>query len=91
MRSLPWLDVLHVQSRPQPQFGLHRQEEVHAPARVMPAQVFARRPAKRIAVDDSKIKIGLPEVTLGLLPGGGGVTRAVRKFGLQTALVRGFQ
>lgn len=41
----------------------------------------------RIAVDDSKIKIGLPEVTLGLLPGGGGVTRAVRKFGLQNALM----
>ena len=41
----------------------------------------------RIAVDDPKIKIGLPEVTLGLLPGGGGVTRAVRKFGLQTALM----
>ncbi|MFC5729252.1 MULTISPECIES: 3-hydroxyacyl-CoA dehydrogenase NAD-binding domain-containing protein [Nocardioides] len=41
----------------------------------------------RIAVDDSRIKIGLPEVTLGLLPGGGGVTRAVRKFGLQSALM----
>lgn len=41
----------------------------------------------RIVVDDSKIKIGLPEVTLGLLPGGGGVTRSVRKFGLQTALM----
>ncbi|WP_258236276.1 3-hydroxyacyl-CoA dehydrogenase NAD-binding domain-containing protein [Nocardioides campestrisoli] len=41
----------------------------------------------RIAVDDSKIKIGLPEATLGLLPGGGGVTRTVRMFGLQTALM----
>ncbi len=41
----------------------------------------------RIVVDDSSVKIGLPEVTLGLLPGGGGVTRAVRKFGLQTALM----
>ncbi len=41
----------------------------------------------RIVVDDSRIKIGLPEVTLGLLPGGGGVTRAVRKFGLQNALM----
>jgi 3-hydroxyacyl-CoA dehydrogenase/enoyl-CoA hydratase/3-hydroxybutyryl-CoA epimerase len=41
----------------------------------------------RIVVDDSRIKIGLPEVTLGLLPGGGGVTRAVRKFGLQSALM----
>ncbi|WP_370291239.1 3-hydroxyacyl-CoA dehydrogenase NAD-binding domain-containing protein [Nocardioides sp.] len=41
----------------------------------------------RIAVNDSKIKIGLPEASLGLLPGGGGVTRAVRKWGLQTALM----
>ncbi len=41
----------------------------------------------RIAVDDSRIKIGLPEATLGLLPGGGGVTRTVRMFGLQTALM----
>ncbi|MBM9459875.1 enoyl-CoA hydratase/isomerase family protein [Nocardioides sp. zg-536] len=41
----------------------------------------------RIVVNDPKTKIGLPEVTLGLLPGGGGVTRAVRKFGLQSALM----
>ncbi|TWG93219.1 3-hydroxyacyl-CoA dehydrogenase/enoyl-CoA hydratase/3-hydroxybutyryl-CoA epimerase [Nocardioides sp. J9] len=41
----------------------------------------------RIVVNDSKIKLGLPEATLGLLPGGGGVTRAVRKWGLQTALM----
>jgi 3-hydroxyacyl-CoA dehydrogenase/enoyl-CoA hydratase/3-hydroxybutyryl-CoA epimerase len=40
----------------------------------------------RIAVDDSRVEIGVPEVTLGLLPGGGGVTRTVRMFGLQTAL-----
>src|SRR6478735_5525709 len=31
-------------------------------------------------------EIGLPEVTLGLLPGGGGVVRTVRMLGLQTAL-----
>ncbi|GAA4669121.1 3-hydroxyacyl-CoA dehydrogenase NAD-binding domain-containing protein [Nocardioides nanhaiensis] len=41
----------------------------------------------RILVDDSSVKVGLPEATLGLLPGGGGVTRTVRKFGLQTALM----
>ncbi|MCR1785224.1 enoyl-CoA hydratase/isomerase family protein [Nocardioides carbamazepini] len=41
----------------------------------------------RILVNDSKVKVGLPEATLGLLPGGGGVTRAVRKWGLQTALM----
>jgi 3-hydroxyacyl-CoA dehydrogenase/enoyl-CoA hydratase/3-hydroxybutyryl-CoA epimerase len=31
-------------------------------------------------------EIGLPEVTLGLLPGGGGVVRTVRMLGIQTAL-----
>jgi 3-hydroxyacyl-CoA dehydrogenase/enoyl-CoA hydratase/3-hydroxybutyryl-CoA epimerase len=41
----------------------------------------------RIAVDDRSIKLGLPEATLGLLPGGGGVTRVVRMLGLQSALM----
>ncbi|UTT66195.1 3-hydroxyacyl-CoA dehydrogenase NAD-binding domain-containing protein [Janibacter sp. CX7] len=41
----------------------------------------------RIAVDDPKVKLGLPEVTLGLLPGGGGVTRLVRMLGIQEALM----
>ncbi|PPJ06732.1 3-hydroxyacyl-CoA dehydrogenase [Nocardia nova] len=40
----------------------------------------------RIAVDAPSIRIGLPEVTLGLLPGGGGVVRTVRLLGLDTAL-----
>ena len=41
----------------------------------------------RILVDDSRVEIGLPESTLGLLPGGGGVTRVVRLLGLQPALM----
>jgi 3-hydroxyacyl-CoA dehydrogenase/enoyl-CoA hydratase/3-hydroxybutyryl-CoA epimerase len=41
---------------------------------------------RRIAVDDERIQIGFPEVTLGLLPGAGGVTRTVRMCGLQDAL-----
>ncbi|MDF1604339.1 3-hydroxyacyl-CoA dehydrogenase NAD-binding domain-containing protein [Nocardioides sp. YIM 152315] len=41
----------------------------------------------RIAVDDRSVKIGLPESTLGLLPGGGGVTRVVRLLGLQQGLM----
>lgn len=41
----------------------------------------------RIAADDVKsARFGLPEVTLGLLPGGGGVSRVVRMIGLQDAL-----
>ncbi|WP_232677301.1 3-hydroxyacyl-CoA dehydrogenase NAD-binding domain-containing protein [Nocardioides sp. R-C-SC26] len=41
----------------------------------------------RIAVDSPKVVVGLPESQLGLLPGGGGVTRMVRKFGLQSGLM----
>lgn len=40
----------------------------------------------RIALKDPKTKFGLPEVTLGLLPGGGGIVRMVRLLGIQTAL-----
>ncbi|BBY51547.1 3-hydroxyacyl-CoA dehydrogenase [Mycolicibacterium arabiense] len=41
----------------------------------------------RIAADVKGSQIGLPEVTLGLLPGGGGVTRTVRMFGIQKAFM----
>ncbi|WP_373121386.1 3-hydroxyacyl-CoA dehydrogenase NAD-binding domain-containing protein [Mycobacterium marinum] len=41
----------------------------------------------RIAADGKGSQLGLPEVTLGLLPGGGGVTRTVRMFGIQNAFV----
>ncbi len=40
----------------------------------------------RIAVDSPKVILGLPEVTLGLLPGAGGVVRTVRMMGLANAL-----
>jgi 3-hydroxyacyl-CoA dehydrogenase/enoyl-CoA hydratase/3-hydroxybutyryl-CoA epimerase len=39
----------------------------------------------RIARDDDSIRLGLPEVTLGLLPGAGGVTKMTRLLGLQGA------
>lgn len=39
----------------------------------------------RIALNDPKAKFGLPEVTLGLLPGGGGIVRMTRLLGLQNA------
>ncbi|MCX7892144.1 MAG: 3-hydroxyacyl-CoA dehydrogenase NAD-binding domain-containing protein [Burkholderiales bacterium] len=39
----------------------------------------------RIAVDDPGIQLGFPEVTLGLLPGAGGVTKMVRLLGLEAA------
>jgi 3-hydroxyacyl-CoA dehydrogenase/enoyl-CoA hydratase/3-hydroxybutyryl-CoA epimerase len=41
----------------------------------------------RIVVDRPGVQLGLPEVTLGLLPGGGGVTRTVRMLGLTDALM----
>ncbi|AZC29845.1 3-hydroxyacyl-CoA dehydrogenase NAD-binding domain-containing protein [Pseudomonas chlororaphis] len=40
----------------------------------------------RVALDDPSLQVGLPEVTLGLLPGGGGVVRMVRLLGLEKAL-----
>jgi 3-hydroxyacyl-CoA dehydrogenase/enoyl-CoA hydratase/3-hydroxybutyryl-CoA epimerase len=40
----------------------------------------------RIALDIAKIRLGLPEVTLGLLPGASGVTKTVRLLGLEAAL-----
>ncbi|GEM35356.1 putative fatty oxidation protein FadB [Nocardia neocaledoniensis NBRC 108232] len=42
----------------------------------------------RVAADVKGSAIGLPEVSLGLLPGGGGVTRTVRMLGLQGALMQ---
>lgn len=42
----------------------------------------------RIALDTSKTQFGFPEVTLGLLPGGGGVARTVRMLGIQDALMK---
>nr|MDQ4006697.1 3-hydroxyacyl-CoA dehydrogenase NAD-binding domain-containing protein [Actinomycetota bacterium] len=42
----------------------------------------------RVVADDPRVQLGLPEVTLGLLPGGGGVTRTVRMLGLQDALTK---
>ncbi len=42
---------------------------------------------RRIAADVKGSQIGLPEVTLGLLPGGGGVARTVRMLGIQNAFM----
>lgn len=40
----------------------------------------------RVVVDDPKAVVGLPEVTLGLLPGAGGVVRLTALIGLEKAL-----
>lgn len=40
----------------------------------------------RIALDNDSVQIGLPEATLGLMPGAGGVVRLVRLLGMQPAL-----
>jgi 3-hydroxyacyl-CoA dehydrogenase/enoyl-CoA hydratase/3-hydroxybutyryl-CoA epimerase len=40
----------------------------------------------RIVLDDPRLKLGQPEVKLGLLPGGGGTVRLSRLVGIQAAL-----
>jgi len=42
---------------------------------------------RRIALNNPKAEFGLPEVSLGLLPGGGGVTRIIRMLGIQNGLM----
>ena len=39
----------------------------------------------RVAVDDPKIQFGLPEITLGLIPGASGITKMTRLLGLKGA------
>ena len=43
---------------------------------------------RRIAADVPGCQLGQPEVTLGLLPGAGGITRLVRMMGIQNALTK---
>jgi len=40
----------------------------------------------RIAVNDPKLQLGFPEVTLGILPGAGGTVRTIRMLGLEKGL-----
>ena len=43
---------------------------------------------RRIALDNPKSQFGFPEVTLGLLPGAGGVVRTVRMLGIADGLMK---
>jgi 3-hydroxyacyl-CoA dehydrogenase/enoyl-CoA hydratase/3-hydroxybutyryl-CoA epimerase len=43
---------------------------------------------RRIALDNPKAQFGFPEVTLGLLPGAGGVVRTVRLIGIMDGLMK---
>jgi len=43
---------------------------------------------RRIALNNPKAQFGFPEVSLGLLPGAGGVVRSVRMLGIQNALMQ---
>ncbi|MBC8070519.1 MAG: enoyl-CoA hydratase/isomerase family protein, partial [Deltaproteobacteria bacterium] len=41
---------------------------------------------RRIALDDARVQVGLPEVNLGVMPGAGGTQRLPRLIGIQAAL-----
>ncbi|QQD17904.1 enoyl-CoA hydratase/isomerase family protein [Spongiibacter nanhainus] len=41
----------------------------------------------RVALDSKAVQVGLPEVSLGLLPGGGGIVRLVNKLGAERAVM----
>jgi 3-hydroxyacyl-CoA dehydrogenase / enoyl-CoA hydratase / 3-hydroxybutyryl-CoA epimerase len=43
---------------------------------------------RRVALDNPKAQFGFPEVTLGLLPGAGGVVRTVRMLGIADGLMK---
>ncbi|MBS2964195.1 enoyl-CoA hydratase/isomerase family protein [Actinocrinis puniceicyclus] len=40
----------------------------------------------RVVLDQTDVRLGFPEVTLGLIPGAGGIVRTVRMMGVQAAL-----
>ncbi|MDO1560225.1 3-hydroxyacyl-CoA dehydrogenase NAD-binding domain-containing protein [Brevundimonas sp. 2R-24] len=42
----------------------------------------------RVVADDSKVQLGLPEIKVGLFPGGGGTQRLPRLIGVQNALMQ---
>ena len=61
------------------------------PSTARPSAAASRSPSPAttaIALDAPGSKIGCPEVTLGLLPGGGGVARTVRLLGITDALLK---
>ncbi len=41
----------------------------------------------RVALNSPSVQVGLPEVSLGLLPGGGGIVRLVSKLGVEKAIM----
>lgn len=43
---------------------------------------------RRVVLDRKDVRLGLPEITFGILPGAGGVTRTVRLLGLHDALTK---
>ena len=79
-------DVRGDQGRPAPARDCSRARS--SPRSTAPRSAAASRspglPTTGSSSTTRKVELGLPEATLGLLPGGGGVTRVVRMLGIQS-------
>jgi 3-hydroxyacyl-CoA dehydrogenase/enoyl-CoA hydratase/3-hydroxybutyryl-CoA epimerase len=84
-RVFAWIEVVKVQLRKLERLGKPVVAAIEGAA-LGGGWEIALAAHCRICLNDERIELGLPEATLGLLPGAGGVVKTVRLLGLQAAL-----